>query len=81
MARIDHNNENLLMHKLNNGRRTNLYEWLENICENFYEEQAVEERKSLDEIKQIFYNNFHESFFVTIMTLLFKFFIEKKSVT
>ena len=31
----------------------------------------------LDEIKQIFYNDFHKSFFVTISMLLFKILIEK----
>ena len=80
MQKIDPTNERLLMHKLNNGGWTNLYEWLENICNKFYEEQAIEERDSLIDVNKIFYDEFHESFFVTIPKLLFKLLIENEVV-
>ena len=77
MTRIDHNNEKLLMCKLSNGGQTNLYGWFDKICNDYYEEQAIKERTSLDEIHKRFYDDLHESFFVTILTLLFKFLIER----
>ena len=79
MSKLDSHNETLLMHKIYKGGRPNIYDWIENICEDFYEEEAIEEIISIDEIKTIFYNNLHESFFVTIQNLMFKFLIEKRS--
>ena len=66
-----------LLHKITNGGRTNLSEWVENIIDNFCEEQAINERTSYDSIKDHFHDNFHESFLCTISTLLFKFLIDK----
>ena len=66
-----------LLHKLTNGGRTNLLEWVENIIDNFCEEQAIDERTSYDSIKDQFHDDFHESFLCTIPTLLFKFLIDK----
>ena len=66
-----------LMHKLTNGGRTNLSEWVENIIDNFCEEQAIDERALYDNIKDHFHDDFHESFLCTILTLLFKFLIDK----
>lgn len=66
-----------LLHKLTNGGRTNLSEWVENIIDNFFEEQAIDERTSYDNIKYHFHNHFHESFLCTIPTLLFKLLINK----
>ena len=66
-----------LMHTLQNGGRTNLLEWIKHIVENFYEEQAIDNRASFDNIKDHFHNDFHESFLCTILTLLFKFLIDK----
>ena len=53
-----------------------MYECLEKICDEFHEEQAIEKMTSLDDLEKIFYDDFHESFFVTIPKLLFKFLIE-----
>ena len=66
-----------LLHKLTNGGRTNLSEWVENIINNFCKEQAIDERTSYDSIKDRFHDDFHERFLCTIRTLLFKFFIDK----
>ena len=52
-------------------------EWVENIVDNFCEEQAIDERALYDNIKDHFHDDFHESFFCTIPTLLFKFLIDK----
>ena len=66
-----------LLHKLTNSGRTNLSEWVENIIDNFCKEQAIDERMSYDSIKDHFHDDFHESFLCTILTLLFKFLIDK----
>ena len=78
MPKIDPRIERFLMHKINNSSRTNIYEWLEKICDELCEEQAIGERSSLTDVKKIFYDNFHESFFVTIPKLLFKFSIDHR---
>ena len=65
------------MHKLTNGGRTNLSEWVKNIIDNFCKEQAIDERTSYDNIKDLFHDNFHEIFLCTIPTLLFKILIDK----
>ena len=65
------------MHTLQNGGRTNLLEWVEQIVDDFCEEQAIDERASFDNIKDHFHNDFHESFLCTVSTLLFKFLIGK----
>ena len=67
----------LLLHKITNGGRTNLSEWVKNIIDNFCEEQAIDERTSYDNIKDRFHEDFHELFLCTILTLLFKFLIDK----
>lgn len=66
-----------LLHKLTNGVGTNQSEWVENIIDEFCEEQAIDERTSYDSIKDRFHDDFHESFLCTIPTLLFKFLINK----
>ena len=66
-----------LLHKLTNSGRTNLSEWVENIIDNFCEEQAIDETTSYDNIKDHFHDDFHENFLCTILTLLFKFLIDK----
>ena len=66
-----------LMYMLWNGGRTNLSEWVEQIVDDFCEEQVIDERASLDNIKIRFCDGFHESFLCTIPTLLFKFLIYK----
>ena len=76
MRRLDEKNERLLLHKLCNGGRTNLYEWLEKVCDDFCKEQVVEARTSLEEVKRKFYTCLHKGFLCSIPTLLYKFFIE-----
>ena len=66
-----------LLHTLTNGGKTNLSEWVENIINNFCKEQAIDERMSYNNIKYRFHDDFHESFLCTILTLLFKFLIDK----
>ena len=44
---------------------------------NFYEEQAVEDRTSVETVKEKFYTNLTEQFMFSLPTLLFKFLIEK----
>ena len=64
------------MQKLRNSGRTNLYEWLENVLNDLCEEQAIEDRTSLEEVEHKFYIDFHEGFLFSIPTLLYKFLIE-----
>ena len=44
-----------LLEKLIQGGRTNLSEWFEKITDNFCEEQAIEERISVEVIQKKFY--------------------------
>jgi hypothetical protein len=48
--------------KVINGRRTNLYEWVKKIDEEFYQEKEMKEHTSLDAIKTRFYENLDEFF-------------------
>ena len=66
-----------LLDKLIQGGRTNLSEWFEKIVDEFYEEQAVEERTSVETIQKKFYTDLTEQFLCSLPTLLFKFLIEK----
>ena len=66
-----------LLEKFIRGGRTNLSEWFENITDEFYEEQAVEERTSVESVQKIFYIDLTEQFLCSLPTLLFKFLIEK----
>ena len=52
-------------------------EWFENIADKFYKEQAVEERTSVETIKNKFYTELTDQFLCSLPTLLFKFLIEK----
>ena len=67
-----------LLDKLIQGGRTNLPEWFEKITDEFCEEQAVEERTSVETIKKKFYTDLTEQFLCSLPTLLFKFLIEKR---
>ena len=66
-----------LMHTLRNDERTNLSEWVEQIVDDFCEEQAINERASFDNIKNSLHNDFHKIFLYTVPTFLFKFLIDK----
>ena len=52
--------EQQLLEKLIRGGRTNLSEWFEKITNEFYEEQAVEDRNSVETVKEKFYIDFTE---------------------
>ena len=77
MRNPDATKEQQLLEKLIRGGRTNLSEWFEKIVDDFCEEQAVEDRTSVETVKEKFYTNFIEQFFCSLPTLLFKFLIEK----
>ena len=47
--------EQQLLEKLIRGGRTNLSEWFEKITDEFYEEQAIEERTLVETIQKKFY--------------------------
>ena len=66
-----------LMHTLGNGGRTNLLEWVEQIVNDFCEEQAIDEKASFESRKDHFDDDFHEIFLCTVLTLLFIFPINK----
>ena len=52
-------------------------EWFEKIADKFYEEQAIEERNSVETIKKKFYTDLTKQFLCYLPTLLFKFLVEK----
>ena len=66
-----------LLEKLIRGGRTNLSEWFEKIADEFCEEQVVEERTSVETIKNKFYTDLNKKFLCSLLTLLFKFLMKK----
>ena len=54
-----------------------MLEWFDKIIDDFYEEQAVKDRTSLETIKEKFYTDLTEQFMCSLQTLLFKFLIDK----
>ena len=52
-------------------------EWFEKITNEFYEEQAVEERTSVESVQKRFHIDLTEQFLCSLPTLLFKFLIKK----
>ena len=52
-------------------------EWFEKISDKFYEEQAVEDRTSMEIVKEKFYIDLTEQFLCSLPNLLFKFLVEK----
>ena len=77
MRKPDGTKEQQLLEKLIQGGRTNLSEWFEKIADDFCEEQAVEHRTSVEIVKEKFYIDLIEQFLCSLLTLLFKFLIEK----
>ena len=69
--------EQQLLEKLIRGGRTNVLEWFEKITDDFCEEQGVEDRTSMETVKEKFYIDLTEQFLCSLLTLLFKFLIEK----
>ena len=70
-------NEQQLCQKLTREGCTNLSEWFKRIADEFCEEQAIEERVSIDNIKERFYTDLIEQFLFSLLTLLFRFLIDK----
>ena len=66
-----------LLEKMIHGGRTNLSEWFEKIADEFCEEQVVEDRASMEIVKKKLYTDLTEQFFCSLLSLLFKFLIEK----
>jgi hypothetical protein len=54
-----------------------LHDWFERVVEDYISEQAVEDRTSLDRIKEKIYTELHDGFLCTISTLLHKFLLDK----
>lgn len=54
-----------------------MYEWLEKIVYDFCEDQAIEERTLLYNVKIQFYDGMHERFLCIVLKLLHKFLIDK----
>ena len=77
MRKPNETKEQQLLEKLIRGGRTNLSKWFEKIVDDFYEEQAVEDRTSVETVKEKFYTDFTEQFWCSLLTFLFKFLIEK----
>ena len=77
MRKPDKTKEEQLLQKLIRGGRTNLSEWFEKIADDFCEEQAVEDRTSVETVRQKFFTEFTDQFLCSLPALLFKFLIEK----
>ena len=77
MKKMEATKDQELREKLIQGGRTNMSEWFEKITDKFCEEQAIEERTSVETIQKKFYIDLTEYFLCSLPTLLFKFMIEK----
>ena len=54
-----------------------MLEWFEKITDEFCEERAIEDRTSMETVKNKFYTNLTEQFLCSLPTLLLKFLIKK----
>ena len=79
MRKPDATKEQQLLDKLFRGGQTNLSDWFKKIANDFCEEQAVEDRTSMESVKAKFYIDFTEQFLCSLLTLLFKFLIENEA--
>ena len=77
MKKLEATKDQQLLEKLIRGGRTNLSEWFEKITDEFFKEQAIEERTSVETIQKKFYIDLTEYFLCSLPNLLFKFLIEK----
>ena len=77
MRKLDGIKEQQLLEKLIRGGRTNLSEWFEKIVGDFCEEKVVEDRTSVETVKEKFYTDLTKQFLCSLPTLLFKFLIKK----
>ena len=62
MKKLEVTKDQQLLEKLLRGERTNLSEWFKKITVEFYKEKAVEERNSVETIKNKFYIDLNEQF-------------------
>ena len=60
MKNITGEKERQLRQKLTRGGRTNFSKWFERIADELCEEQAIEERVYVDNVKERFYNDLTE---------------------
>ena len=79
MRKTDATKEQQLLDKLFRGGRTNLSEWFEKITDDFCEEQAVEDRTSMENVKVKFYTDFTEKLLCSLPTLPLKFLIKNRA--
>jgi hypothetical protein len=63
--------------KITNKSGTNLHECVERIIQDYITEQTIEDRTSLDTIKDKFYMELHDRFLCTIPKLLHNFLPDK----
>ena len=70
-------NEQQLCQKLTREGCTNLSEWFEIITDKLCEERVIEERVSIDNIKERFYTDLIEQFLFSLPTILFRFLIDR----
>ena len=77
MKNLEGTKDQQLLEKLIRGGRTNLSEWFETIADEFCEEHVVEDKTSVETVKNKFYTDLIEKFLCSLPTLLFKFLIEK----
>ena len=66
MKKPEANKEQQLLEKLIRGGRTSLSKWFEKITDDFCEEQAIEERTSVETIQKKFYTDLTEQFLCSL---------------
>jgi hypothetical protein len=69
--------EKNLVLKITKGGQTKLNKWFEIISQDNIEEQAIEDRVTVDTFKDKFYTNLHDDFLCTIPSLLHIFLLDK----
>ena len=77
MKKLEGTKDQQLLEKLIRGGRTNFSKWFKKVANDFYEEQVVEYRTSVETVKEKFYTDLTEQFLCSLPTLLFKFLIKK----
>jgi hypothetical protein len=55
----------------------NMHDWLKRIIQDYISKQVIEDRMSLNKIKEKFYIDLHDIFFCMVPTLLHKFLLDK----
>jgi hypothetical protein len=75
MRRLTPNEQ--LMHKIINEGRKNMNKWFERILQDYIEEQANEDRDSIQTIENKFSIEIYDGFICTVLSLLQKFLLDK----